>query len=174
VIIGGFPVHGLIQQGDTRMIRHYCCGALITNHNGFGSDRTRLTGEIPTTRCASDKYRFEVVVSENSIWNKGDFCKYCVLDALYVADDRLGENAACASEVEIARLKAELAVYENDAERRGPALEKAVSAFREVYSAVLREAMSNRLSANLRPILREAVLTYLLEVKEASQGTANE
>ncbi len=72
------------------MITRYCdcCGDEITDKNvinassHIGRLRSSLEGERGTLVI-------EVMVGIGSTWNAGDFCKYCVLDALYKADNRI-------------------------------------------------------------------------------------
>ncbi len=72
------------------MIHRYCdcCGEEITDTNRIRFDHERLRGEIRSKR-GHVLLRVEVITAMNGTWNAGDFCKYCVLDALYAADDRV-------------------------------------------------------------------------------------
>lgn len=72
------------------MIRIFCdiCSKELTANNrakgGKGVD-SRLGVEIGG---ANKKFSFEVTVFEDSVANKGDVCKYCIIDALCRLDDR--------------------------------------------------------------------------------------
>jgi hypothetical protein len=66
------------------MIKHFCdqCGAEITNVSW------RLQGQVR-------KLAFEVMTgsgktsaSSDHVMNDGDFCKYCIIDAINTLDDR--------------------------------------------------------------------------------------
>jgi hypothetical protein len=71
------------------MIKRYCdcCGDEITDRNKLCGGRSRLTGEIHN-RKSHMVLRVEVIVAKDNTWNDGDFCKYCVIDAIMLADDR--------------------------------------------------------------------------------------
>lgn len=71
------------------MIKHFCdvCGDEITEKN-------RLDENVEPARLRTTLYRngmqlgVEVITVRNGTANSGEFCKYCVLDALYKLDDR--------------------------------------------------------------------------------------
>ena len=76
------------------MIKRFCdiCEAEIDDRNDpkIGSDTYRLNATIqgkykPT---GATKLKVEILTSLDGTSNKGDFCKYCILDALYKLDDR--------------------------------------------------------------------------------------
>ena len=74
------------------MIKRFCdrCGVLIEGKNqltGGGKTRQRLFTQL---RSKDSKHilSVEVLTSLDNCVNDGDFCKYCVLDALYQLDDR--------------------------------------------------------------------------------------
>ena len=72
------------------MIKRYCdiCDEEIIERNSvsFAQEDFRLKAELKSKDGI--ELQVEVVTAGNGIWNKGDFCKYCVLDALYQLDDR--------------------------------------------------------------------------------------
>lgn len=72
------------------MIKRYCdcCGDEITGLNKIDGEGSRLTGEILNKKEGFSMLRVEVITAKDSTWNDGDFCKYCVIDAIARADDR--------------------------------------------------------------------------------------
>ena len=79
------------------MIRRFCdcCGAEITESNTTHSPTSQnALGRLKTTVRSKHgvepqcKLTVEVIISKDHCGNAGDFCKYCILDALLVADDR--------------------------------------------------------------------------------------
>lgn len=73
------------------MTKHFCdgCGNEITDENKcagatIASD-TRLGAEI---KKRGRRLRVEVMTAMDGTANGGEWCKYCVLDALYKLDDR--------------------------------------------------------------------------------------
>ena len=77
------------------MIRRYCdcCGDEITSQNYINKEGDRLTGEV-RKRGGPVLLRVKVITAKDAKWSDGDFCKYCVLDAIYKADDRPREEDA--------------------------------------------------------------------------------
>jgi len=71
------------------MIKRYCdcCGDEITDANRIDGDNHRLQGEIRKPG-GPVMLRVQVITAKDSSWNDGDFCKYCVIDAINKADDR--------------------------------------------------------------------------------------
>lgn len=71
------------------MIRRFCdvCGGeMIPANTPFqGVTGDRLAAQLQSRGTRLD---VEVITSKNGTSNQGDFCKYCVLDALYKIDDR--------------------------------------------------------------------------------------
>lgn len=72
------------------MIKHYCdvCGDVITENNcaiGGGIASDRLGGKI---RIQDIELKWEIITSLDGCANKGDFCKYCIIDAIKQLDDR--------------------------------------------------------------------------------------
>lgn len=63
--------------------KYFCdqCGVELTNRNRANPDGDRMAAEIGHLKAT-------VLVSQNGVANAGDYCKYCVLDALYKLDDR--------------------------------------------------------------------------------------
>ena len=70
------------------MIVRYCdcCGVEIDDDNRINAASHRLQGEIE--KAGKVLLRVEAITGGNDTWNKGDFCKYCVIDAINSADDR--------------------------------------------------------------------------------------
>lgn len=72
------------------MIKHYCdiCGSVITEKNaaiGGSVAKTRLGGTI---KSRDSELKWEIITSLDGCANKGDFCKYCIIDAVMLLDDR--------------------------------------------------------------------------------------
>ena len=77
--------------------RRYCdlCEAEITLDNEAGftakpSDillSSRLDGKY-SSRRNSNEIRFQISIALNGIWNGGDVCKHCIIDAVNSLDDR--------------------------------------------------------------------------------------
>jgi hypothetical protein len=68
-------------------VKYFCdqCGDEITNRNKIETGRLKASiGHLGV----------EVIVSQNQTANDGEYCKYCVLDALYKLDDRPREASA--------------------------------------------------------------------------------
>jgi len=62
-------------------VKYFCdqCGEEITEENKIKSGRLKTSiGHLG----------IQVLMSKDKTANDGDFCKYCVLDALYKLDDR--------------------------------------------------------------------------------------
>ena len=74
------------------MIRHFCdeCGAEITRKNMCGKDSSgnRLSGKGDTSKPTPGVLFFDVMTGKGNITNDGEFCKYCVIDAINKLDDR--------------------------------------------------------------------------------------
>lgn len=72
-------------------IRRFCdsCGDEITSRNSChkGGDQSRLTALVKKAD-RTGQLGVEVIVSKGNVANDGDWCKYCVLDALAKLDDR--------------------------------------------------------------------------------------
>lgn len=75
------------------MIKRYCdcCGYEITYANRVDGERNRIKGEV-RRKGGPVLLRVEVITAKDSTWNDGDFCKYCVLDAIIQADNRPKEE----------------------------------------------------------------------------------
>lgn len=71
------------------MIKRFCdiCGNEITRGNSIVSETPggRLGAKIKKNGA---ELKVEMLTSVDGTANKGDVCKYCVLDALYKLDDR--------------------------------------------------------------------------------------
>lgn len=73
------------------MIKMYCdiCGEELTSQNlpsGGFMVKSRLGAELRTPE--GRVFNFEVIGSVGKCANDGEFCKYCILDAIYSTDDR--------------------------------------------------------------------------------------
>ena len=73
------------------MTKTYCdaCGEELTSRNlpsGGFMVKSRLGAELRTSD--GRVFHFEVIGAVGKCANDGDFCKYCILDALNSADDR--------------------------------------------------------------------------------------
>ena len=70
------------------MIRRFCdvCDNELTSDNAITGEKGRLTSEVHPK--AGGFLMFEVHTGHNGSWNAGDFCKYCVIDAINKLDDR--------------------------------------------------------------------------------------
>ena len=76
------------------MIRRYCdrCNEEITDRN-----KIEDLGRVKTFVQSVDKTKrlsVEIITSKNGTYNEGDFCKYCVIDAVNALDDRTVEEEA--------------------------------------------------------------------------------
>ncbi len=74
------------------MIKLYCdcCGVNITDKNKIGWGKDSLSAEIKTRKGSA--FILRVIIGEGNSWESADFCKYCVIDALNKADDRVKEG----------------------------------------------------------------------------------
>lgn len=74
------------------MIRRYCdsCGVEIADNNKvpFNNGKDRLQTSIQSKVNKMIKLDVEVMIGLNGTANAGDWCKYCILDALQKLDDR--------------------------------------------------------------------------------------
>ena len=81
------------------MIRHFCdeCGDELKGKNrcksnrgstGPDKDSDRLAGEGSGSKPTPGVMHFEIMTGRGNTWNDGEFCKYCVLDAVAKLDDR--------------------------------------------------------------------------------------
>jgi len=76
------------------MIKRFCdiCETEITKANSLNLDNGgfRMQAEIEGKYSVygKSKLKVEVITSLDGTANEGDFCKYCILDALYKLDDR--------------------------------------------------------------------------------------
>jgi hypothetical protein len=77
------------------MIRRYCdcCGNEVTSQNYIDKEGERLTGEV-RKQGGPVLLKVKVITAKDGDCNYGDFCKYCVLDAIYKNDDRPKTAAA--------------------------------------------------------------------------------
>jgi len=79
------------------MVKHFCdiCGQEIDEKADpkLGKDEVRMTVEI-VSRDKKNGFRIQVMhastspVSDAPVWNRGDICKYCIIDAVARLDDR--------------------------------------------------------------------------------------
>ena len=69
-----------------------CCGDEIVENNSprFSPGSTYLGRLCASVTSANRKTKLsvEVITSKDGVSNDGDFCKYCILDALVGLDDR--------------------------------------------------------------------------------------
>lgn len=76
------------------MIRTFCdcCGNEITDGNSTACGNKslgRLTAQVmPKIGGKGEVMAVEVITAHEGTWNKGHFCKYCVIDAINTLDDR--------------------------------------------------------------------------------------
>ena len=68
------------------MIKHFCdvCGNELTDENCVPHD----AGRPHRLRYDKSTLMFEITTGLKGTWNSGDFCKYCVIDAINKLDDR--------------------------------------------------------------------------------------
>jgi len=72
------------------MIKRYCdcCGVEIIDSNKIDDDKFRLATEVKTKDKTKSPLRIQVITAKDNCWNDGDFCKYCIIDAVNRLDDR--------------------------------------------------------------------------------------
>lgn len=74
------------------MIKLFCdiCGNELLKYNtpNGGLNNMRLSNKI----SASNMLEVEIITAVNGVWNGGDVCKYCIIDAVKKIDDRVTEN----------------------------------------------------------------------------------
>ena len=70
------------------VIRYFCdcCGEEIAERDT--KDRNPLHRLTATLTKKDSVLQVEVIESKDGVGNAGNFCRYCVLDALYGLDDR--------------------------------------------------------------------------------------
>lgn len=72
--------------------KYFCdfCDAELTDANrcSGATDGIRLGGERQARGSMQTRISVEVMTARNGVWNSGDFCKYCVIDAVNSLDDR--------------------------------------------------------------------------------------
>lgn len=70
------------------MIRYFCdcCGTEINELDA--KDRNPLHRLIAKLKRGSSELQVEVIETKDGTSNTGNFCRYCVLDALMKLDDR--------------------------------------------------------------------------------------
>ena len=68
------------------MIKHFCdvCENELTDENCVPHD----AGRLHRLRHDKSTLMFEITTGLKGTWNSGDFCKYCVIDAINKLDDR--------------------------------------------------------------------------------------
>lgn len=72
------------------MIKRFCdcCGDEIVDSNRIDpSYNNRFSAGIKKHEDGA-VLTVEVVTAKDATWNAGDFCKYCIIDAVNEADDR--------------------------------------------------------------------------------------
>ncbi len=73
------------------MIVHYCdcCGRQMDNRSILSQHPLgRLQATVKSQKNTEVALTVEIITSKNGVSNAGDFCVYCILDALYQLDDR--------------------------------------------------------------------------------------
>lgn len=68
-----------------------CCGHEITAKNSpdcDGKNLGRLTAQVNPKTPGGETMAVQVITAGEGTWNKGHFCKYCVIDAINRLDDR--------------------------------------------------------------------------------------
>ena len=73
------------------MIRRFCdvCDNELTDENSISGAKGRLQRLCNESFPGIDtEVMFEVTTGHKGTWNSGDFCKYCVIDAINKLDDR--------------------------------------------------------------------------------------
>lgn len=75
------------------MIRTFCdcCGEEITERNttaAHGNELGRFTAQVKPKIPSGETMGVQVITAGEGTWNKGHFCKYCVIDAINQLDDR--------------------------------------------------------------------------------------
>ncbi len=76
------------------MLKRFCdaCGVELVDANTQPSDnlgRLQCSKTLPEGRQTME---IGIVTGWNGAWNEGDFCKYCVIDAIKELDDRPTER----------------------------------------------------------------------------------
>jgi len=71
------------------MIKVYCdcSGDEITDRNRIDERHFRLKAEV-VSRDGKHRMQVEVMTGLDGTSNRGEFCKYCVIHAVQMADDR--------------------------------------------------------------------------------------
>ena len=69
------------------MIKRYCdiCEVFLDEKNHLYDDNT-FKSKMGGTN--NNEIEVNVQIALNGTWNKGDFCKYCVIDTIKIQDDR--------------------------------------------------------------------------------------
>lgn len=74
------------------MVRRYCdycnreiIGPSVPKGGTINTHAGRLGTEIT---CGRTRLRIEIITGDDEAWNKGDFCKYCIIEAVKKLDDR--------------------------------------------------------------------------------------
>jgi len=80
------------------MIKYFCdcCGVEITQENKLPEGRMKTAVYAKDVKLKT-QMTVEVITGLNEVYNTGDFCKHCVLDALKDLDDRPEEGCRCES-----------------------------------------------------------------------------
>ena len=86
------------------MIKHFCdiCGQEITEQNdsclSVDAQAQRMVVDI-VSRDKRTGFRLQIMHASSSpvgsapVWNKGDICKYCIIDGIEKLDDRPKEDS---------------------------------------------------------------------------------
>ncbi len=73
------------------MTKYFCdgCGKEITKESACAGAAMNSPDRLGTEVKKRNKtLKVEVMTGTDGTWNDGEWCKYCVLDALYKLDDR--------------------------------------------------------------------------------------
>ena len=73
------------------MIKRFCdcCGAVLDKRNTAPTNEggiERLQAKVK--KGGKVLLQVEVITAKGSTWNDGEFCKYCIIDAINQLDDR--------------------------------------------------------------------------------------
>lgn len=70
-------------------VKYFCdfCGEEITKANACKLNETERLGATVIGKTGT-KLSVQLHTAADHVWNKGEFCKYCILDAFNKLDDR--------------------------------------------------------------------------------------
>lgn len=73
------------------MTRTYCdgCGSELKSDDNVCTGGTVSKSRLGTTlQKGKSAIMIEIMIGKDGAWNQGDWCKYCVIDAVTNLDDR--------------------------------------------------------------------------------------